>query len=687
MTRTPMSFSALLLLGTSINAWVPQPAVAEAGPAKAVYQAAYFAKFAPSTALQMIERVPGFTLEIGDQDVRGFGQAAGNVVINGQRPSSKSDTLDTILARIPASRVVRIEVGPGEQFGSEFTGKPQIANLVLTDAGGIAGTLEVQARRSFTGKYYPQGSASALLRTGKSTFNASANFYNNQTTEEGTDTLTALPSGTPIEFRRKVNTIDDPNGDLSASWAYDDGPNKTAHLNGRFALDRFALTQNNAVFPASGANRNDMLTQRYRQREFEIGGDLTRPLFGGAIKLLGLATRRHRVNSDLSANRVGSVVIGGFAQTLEDQRDETVGRLVWNKADVLGWSLELGAEAALNRLDSQVNLFSIDGTGAQTRVDLPVDQALVTEYRGEAFINAGRVIGKGLRLDLGLVYEKSHLTVTGDANARRTLSFLKPKVSLDWRPDGGWHVQLSVARTVAQLEFEDFIGAAELSNDRINGGNTDLLPQRAWESRLTVEHPILGDGRVRFELGYDRIALVQDRVPTPEGFDAPGNLGKGVLLKVQSTLDIPLAKLGIKGGRLTARGTIDKTSVLDPYTRQFRAFSYYSLASFDIGFRQDLKSFAWGVSLSGNSPSTAFRQNEIDTAGRDTPYVKAFVEYRPSPRTTLTLGLDNATGIAAYRQRTFFDPDRTTTTPSAFELRERNRHIVPYLTLKHSFGA
>jgi hypothetical protein len=180
---------------------------------------------------------------------------------------------------------------------------------------------------------------------------------------------------------------------------------------------------------------------------------------------------------------------------------------------------------------------------------------------------------------------------------------------------------------------------------------------------------------------------VQDRVPTPEGFDAPGNLGNGSLLKVQSTLDIPLAKLGIKGGRLTAHGSIEKTSVLDPYTLQRRAFSYYSLGSFDISFRQDLKSFAWGVSLNGNSPSTAFRQNELDVGYGGSPYVTAFVEYRPSPKTTLTFGLDNATGISSYRYRTFFTPDRTTPSPSAFELRERNRHIVPYLSFKHSFGA
>ena len=127
--------------------------------------------------------------------MRGFGQAAGNVVINGQRPSSKSDTLETILARIPASRVARVEVGPGDLFGSEFAGKPQVVNVVTTAAGGLAGTFNGKLRRTYTGRVEPDVTVSALLRRGKSSFNASAGYQAYPTTEEGFDRITALPSG------------------------------------------------------------------------------------------------------------------------------------------------------------------------------------------------------------------------------------------------------------------------------------------------------------------------------------------------------------------------------------------------------------------------------------------------------------------------------------------------------------
>ena len=98
-------------------------AVAQNGTGKRTtsYDAAYFAQYAPRTALDIARRVPGFQLDLGatqtdlgQVDVRGFAGTAGNVVFNGARPTSKAETLEVTLARIPAQRVIRVEVGPGD---------------------------------------------------------------------------------------------------------------------------------------------------------------------------------------------------------------------------------------------------------------------------------------------------------------------------------------------------------------------------------------------------------------------------------------------------------------------------------------------------------------------------------------------------------------------------------------------
>ncbi len=664
----------------------PQPA-AEPGRAtgRRTYDAAYFKTYAPTTALEIVQHVPGFSLETVDPSVRGFGGAAGNLVINGQRPSSKSDTIDTILARIPASRVLRVEVAAGDLFGAEFTGKSQVLNLITTATGGLATTIEGGVRRDFTGKLYPDGSVSALWQRGKSTFNASINVKNEQTSEEGFDRVTTLPDGAQTEYRRKLNRIADPNAAVAASWEYAGGANRTAHLNVRAAIDRFSLTQTNAVTPVDASIRNDVLTQRYHLDEYEFGGDVTRPFAGGGLKLIGLATRRYRDYRDVSLIAIDDPVPARDRQTLDDTLEETLARLVWTRM-FGGWNVETGGEGVINRLDSNVDLFSRPSGGAEARIDLPIDQAVVREVRGEAFVNAGRALSPKLRLDLGLTYEASRLTVSGDAKAERTLKFVKPKVVLDWRPGTKWHAQLSVQRTVAQLQFEDFISTAELTNDRVNGGNANLLPQRAWETLVTLERPILGDGLVRLEAGYNAISLVQDRIPTPEGFDAPGNLGSGSVYILRSRIEAPLKSLGIKGGRVTLYGSLVPSIVADPYTGRDRQFSGNSLFYGEATFRQDLAKFAWGFTLSGSTPSTFYRLDERDASRSDYPYVSAFVEWRPAARTTLTVKLDNALGLPAYRERTFFAPDRRTPDPYLFEFRQRNQFLIPSISFKRTFG-
>jgi len=79
------------------------------------YEADFFEKFSPRTALDMVKQVPSFSLQDVDEDKRGYAAAAGNVLIDGERPSTKSQTLEDILQRIPAAQVLRLEVLRREQ--------------------------------------------------------------------------------------------------------------------------------------------------------------------------------------------------------------------------------------------------------------------------------------------------------------------------------------------------------------------------------------------------------------------------------------------------------------------------------------------------------------------------------------------------------------------------------------------
>src|ERR671920_771685 len=108
-----------------------------------------------ATALDMASRVPGFTLENGDEEVRGFAGAVGNVVINGARPSAKAETLE---------------------------------NIVLNEAGsGLSGSAELAARHVYTGHVAPAGSLSLVRRSGAVSLGVSASYADQPAPDYGYD--------------------------------------------------------------------------------------------------------------------------------------------------------------------------------------------------------------------------------------------------------------------------------------------------------------------------------------------------------------------------------------------------------------------------------------------------------------------------------------------------------------------
>jgi hypothetical protein len=667
-----------------------------------VYDAAFFAQYAPRTAYDIVQRVPGFTLDLGatqtqqgSVDVRGFAGTAGNVVINGARPSTKAETLDITLARIPAQQVVRVELGSGDLYGSDYAGKSQVLNVVLSQQAGIDGNVTASAKRWSTGYVNTDIQGSASIRRGPSTINLSAGTGRNRQLEEGTDTLTDPATGELVQFRRKHNSYFNKDPFVSAAWALERGSDNAIRLNGRWQPSSFDLFQRNRVSPVDGPEHDDNLIQTYRDPVIELGGDVTRPLAGGAIKFVALATRRKRHDVDNYIQRDGllednAAVVGGFEQSIRARRNETIGRLSWTRSNFMGFSFEAGAEAAYNTLDDNVDLFAIDENGQKVRIDLPIASATVKEKRGEVYVNVGKTLSPSLRIDGGVNYEFSTLKVRGDATADRSLKFPKPNVTLDWKPGRGWHTQFSVRRTVAQLDFYDFISFGELSTNRVNGSNADLQPQRAWEFRVTVEHPLLGDGLFKLDLGHDLISKLQDRIlifdEEGNGFDAPGNLGTGKRYFATLTLDAPLGSLW-SGLRAKFNATVQRTRVEDPISHRMRKFSgFFPDWQWELNVRRDSGAFSYGFDINDNQRFTFYRTDEFDTNLNRGAYMTAFVEYRPTPRTAINFTVDNALSTHAARDRLIFFPNRAQGDPAIHEYRDRNRHRSFQITLKQSFG-
>src|SRR5436190_20751054 len=119
------------VLAQAAVAAVAQPATPPPAQTQGVisYPASFFAGQQVANASEMLTRVPGFSLDTGSS-VRGFEGAAGNVLVDGQRPTSKTDNLEEILRRIPVGQVERIDIIRGGAPGIDMQGKTIIANVI-----------------------------------------------------------------------------------------------------------------------------------------------------------------------------------------------------------------------------------------------------------------------------------------------------------------------------------------------------------------------------------------------------------------------------------------------------------------------------------------------------------------------------------------------------------------------------
>ncbi|RYG08626.1 MAG: hypothetical protein EON96_19655, partial [Caulobacteraceae bacterium] len=144
MTKTIlMATTAMFLSAGAAMAQTPSPAPAQNAPqAEAgqqgvlVFAPDFFADQQPTTALDMVNRVPGFSVVDGDGS-RGFEGSVGNVLINGSRPASKNDTGSSVLGRTLAANVERIELVRGGAPGIDMQGFSVVANVITRNQSSM----------------------------------------------------------------------------------------------------------------------------------------------------------------------------------------------------------------------------------------------------------------------------------------------------------------------------------------------------------------------------------------------------------------------------------------------------------------------------------------------------------------------------------------------------------------------
>ncbi len=663
------------------------PAVPAATAGAQVFEPPFFAQFAPRNALDMVDRIPGFSISGGNnQGQRGLGQATQNVIVNGERFSSKSESVRDQLRRIPASDVVRIEILDGNATSIPgLTG--QVANVVYETSGASGQFRWVTGFRPHnTEAQLYGGEISVTGSSGKLDYTVSLSNDNDRFGADGPVVITD-GDGALIEeqYSKFSGKFDNPK--LSTTFAYDFGGNVLANLNLSYGEDFFWRNEPEIATLAAGPVRTRDSRTHEDGPEYEIGGDLQFPLGPGTMKLIGLE-RYERDN--FSAKLVDSFSDGststGYRFEQTNGAGERIGRFEY------GWKLwnadwQLSGEAAFNRLDRRSKLFELAPNGEFQQLAFPQGNGGVAEDRYETSLSFSRALSKTLSIQVIGAIEFSKIEQTGSAANSR--SFKRPKGSFaaTWKPSDDFDISLTLAKRVSQLSFGDFLASVSLNDDNENGGNNELVPYQSWNVELEANKKLGPWGSIKLQARQAWFQDFIDYFPLANGGEARGNIGDAKRLHLQANATINLDPIGFKGARIDAEVVKRFMSVNDPFTGLDRPFSYDQEGSFDIDFRHDIPSseWAWGASLSHFDQAPYSRRYEEGHEWEGPVFGSLFIEHKDVLGLTVQARAGNLLGARNYWRRTVYDGPRPDGDVLFHEYQDRRIGPIFRLTVSGDF--
>ncbi|WP_295186397.1 TonB-dependent receptor [uncultured Brevundimonas sp.] len=596
-----------------------------------VFTPDFFAAQRPNTALDMVNRVPGFSIDNGS-GARGFEGAVGNVLINNNRPASKNDSGSNVLGRTLANQVERIELIRGGAPGIDMQGYSVVVNVILKTTDSRQSILTWNAMLFEGGHDIYGGSYQFTQNKGDRSWGVTLSDGMGSSDSNGVGrSIRRNAAGDVIRDERFEN--DGWGGGQSIRGNYT-GPVFGGKLEGtaRYGLNDY---QNwTELSSPTSLRRSDYAEDG---DSGELGLTWTRTL----NPRWTLETRLiHEFSSFDSVSGSNETLNGTAAPEQQFKSDgdssESILRALVRHERSPALTIEAGAEIAYNMLDVN-QAFTIGGVG----VPLPSASVKVEETRGEAFSKATWRINPKLTLEGGVRLEASTISQSGDADQEKSFFFAKPRVLATWTPMANNQLRFRFERELGQLDFGDFAASAELSDGTVFGGNVDLEPEQRWISELSYERRFWGEGVVSIGYRHDRIIDVIDRLPLPGGLSATGNIGDGTLDQLSLNVVVPLDKVGISGARFTFQNDWNKTSVTDPTTGEDRRISGVRPSQANVGFQQDITSWKtqWGINWLPHLGQATYDPDQT-FAWRGADYLEAFVEYKPSPTLSLRAQLN-----------------------------------------------
>ncbi|MDP6651716.1 MAG: hypothetical protein QGF90_06360 [Gammaproteobacteria bacterium] len=601
--------------------------------ATVTYPNSYFAEYAPVTAKDMLDRIPGVGSTTGGGSSssggfrggggggggRGFGSGSGSseILINGKRTAGKNNQTSAILDRITAEQVNYIQLIRGTSGELDVRGSGQVVNIVtFAELSNSALQYQINADHQDDGHFQPGANLSYSNRIGGLDLVLSAVAeprYGHEESEEDSVLGNFAPNDRVVEER----TTEQTSYDLTANLGYEFSERTSARFNALVSqndspTETERSTTDFTVLPNTVLNQFD--DRPSDQDNWEIGGDFETFFENGdRFKVLFVLNEDNR---DSARERFDILDDGSWEKNLflksGSVTEEEIVRGSYTMDIFTGQDIEFGAERAVTTLDSNLALGILTSGGTPSPafgglVPVPVSNAnsTVEETRYEPFVIHNWVINDRMSLESTLLYEYSEIEQKGDVDNKRDFDFIKPKV--DFRYDLTPTLQLSgsIEKVVSQLRFSDFVAATDDQDEDSNtfAGNENLTQMWFWKYDFNTEYRLPNDaGVIDANLFYHDHRDMIDRIDVTRSEDnlesANGNIGDGWMYGLRINASVRMHMIDMPNLLVSSRWSVQDSEIEDPFTGEDRRFAHFGRGRWSVSFRHDIPQWSlnWGAS-------------------------------------------------------------------------------------------
>ncbi|HEY7799622.1 MAG TPA: TonB-dependent receptor [Hyphomonadaceae bacterium] len=618
------------------------------------YKPDFFTQFRPNTSFDMVTRIPGFQFD-GGSNARGFAGTAGNVLIDGERPPSRSDSLSSVLSRIPSGAVERIDIIRGGAEGIDMQGKSIVANVIRKPDAGLTGAITAGANINTRGngglnagiQVQDQRDGRLLegaLNAGKS--NGSGENYRQRISPSGDVILDAV-SHNESEFQN-----------ISATGAYE-----SALFGGKVRVNGQARMQQNSydneeIQTIPAGIQVDQGDNEYANGE--VGLRYTRDIGGYGVELVAFQSLEEG-----EFEGVLNTPVFTSASRFSEKGGESIAGATLRLPAFGKIEVETGAEGVYNWTESETanifngQIFSLQGDAFQA-----------DETRAEAFATLTWKPAESFNAEIGARYEWSRITAeSGTLSSEKTLGYFKPRLNTSWSPIKDHQINLRAERIVDQLDFDGFASAAAFETGAHSIGSIDIEPEKSWLYEARYERQFGGQNSFVAELSHREtenalggvaILLPGETVP----LSITRNYGPATESRLELSGNMELDRFGIPGGILTLGGNLQDTETVDPVTGETRRVSYEETYGWNLSFQQTLDggNFRWAVFVEDDDDHYNW---SVRSFGKQSNlmFIGANITWKPVPGWTLGAGANNLLASGGRGWSVFYNSSRDVGVP------------------------